>query len=396
MLSGDRLLQQGQAPVDLRAGLPDSREKWSAFDALILGNASVQELPIPVQQSLLGWIARDGGGLVYAGGAGSHRAMRGTRLGDVLPIDPGDGSELEGPLAVHGEVAALEHPLTRGLLQFFVARGDRQPLLLDEAFIGGERRAGAEVLLSVSAPLAAEPRRHPLLAVRQYGSGRIVTWLTESDWRWVMRQPRGDGERLFDVLWGRMARWAARRDAGLGKEETLELSKTSARVGEEVTLTAYGGERLWSTSVLVRDPGGGLSSVSGKFDPDRDRWVGRFAPQVAGVHILERRSASATGQVTPDGETAGEAQVVLIVHPDSRELEDTAPDWDLLRLLADRTGGHFFTLAEAGALYERIVRDRPGLVTQVELGTERSWPLFAALLVLLTLEWALRRRLFVI
>jgi hypothetical protein len=77
-------------------------------------------------------------------------------------------------------------------------------------------------------------------------------------------------------------------------------------------------------------------------------------------------------------------------------MEDVSPDWDLLRRLAEETGGRFLTLPEAGSLADGIVARSKGSVVHVELGLDRSWAVFAVLVGLLAAEWLLRRKIHVV
>ena len=55
-----------------------------------------------------------------------------------------------------------------------------------------------------------------------------------------------------------------------------------------------------------------------------------------------------------------------------------------------------FTLADFGSIPDLLLRDTKGAVAHVEMGVDRSWPLYLALVALLALEWFLRRRVHVI
>jgi len=90
------------------------------------------------------------------------------------------------------------------------------------------------------------------------------------------------------------------------------------------------------------------------------------------------------------------ARASLIVEPSRLEMDEPLPNWELLRDLAGRSGGKFFNLPQVGGLADAIIQDTGGVVTHVELGTEKSWKLYLAIIVLFTLEWALRRRIFVV
>jgi len=84
------------------------------------------------------------------------------------------------------------------------------------------------------------------------------------------------------------------------------------------------------------------------------------------------------------------------IHPNKKSIDYFQSVRILLQVLCYSSGGKFFNLPQVGGLADAIIRDTGGVVTHVELGTEKSWKLYIAIVVLFTLEWALRRRIFVV
>lgn len=396
LLGGARRLERGSPPVELRDGFPTAPEALRAFDAFILGNVVAEDLPPEAPAAIVRRVD-EGAGVIFAPGLENLPSLGATELDELLPVSVASAERIAGELSVRVPLAASDHPIVRGLGAYFAPERPGGPFLLAEGIRAGHLRPGAEALLAIAPaargaekaiPGGAEARElprgapEPLLAARRYGKGRALLWATESDWRWRTERAEDGGARLHEVLWSRMVRWAAgREDRGAG-ELRVRLDRESVRVGEEATVEVEGAAAS-RPAASVEAPGGGRRPLELEPAPGADGlWRAKFVPEVPGSYRIE---ASAAG-----GERAA---AVLVAEPDVREVLELSPDWGLLRRIAAATGGRFFTVPEAGALAEAIVRDAGGRVERVELALDPGPALFAVLVGLLGLEWILRRRI---
>jgi hypothetical protein len=74
------------------------------------------------------------------------------------------------------------------------------------------------------------------------------------------------------------------------------------------------------------------------------------------------------------------------------ELAELNCNEPLLRELAANSGGRYFREEELGALIERLKPLSQGRVVETETVLWQSWWWFGAVMLLLALEWALRKR----
>ena len=136
------VFQVGHADWD---ALPDSWIGWDGVNAVILGDAGFAGASQQDLDALLTWVQL-GGTLVVPGGAQAPQ-MAASLVGGFLPTD------------VRGTATAPH----LGALETWTGHAiDRQPALVAD----GPTHAGASVLCG--------SRQHPLVAVRQVGSGRIA------------------------------------------------------------------------------------------------------------------------------------------------------------------------------------------------------------------------------
>src|SRR5262249_20066273 len=73
--------------------------------------------------------------------------------------------------------------------------------------------------------------------------------------------------------------------------------------------------------------------------------------------------------------------------PDSRELLELTTDWDLLKELADKSGGKVYAPEEAAQLIELLTRQDKTHGERTEHRFWEWWPTLVLVLLLLTAEW---------
>lgn len=184
-----------------------------AYDAVILSDiGSLSLLLTPESRggqvsvnrlALLREYVSQGGSLMMAGGYTSFQGMDGqaryhdTAVEDCLPVQclpHPDG--LEAPEGLEADVVAA-HPITSGLPTQW------PPILgLNKVTL----RAGADTTLIADVPYRGQ--RHPLLAVRAFGAGRTLAFMTDIGPHW-MAQPFLASDAYGQLMRG-MLRWLCR------------------------------------------------------------------------------------------------------------------------------------------------------------------------------------------
>jgi hypothetical protein len=233
--------------------------------------------------------------------------------------------------------------------------------------------------------------RHVLLATQLYGPGRTVFLGFDSTYRW-----RYLHEEYFDGFWARLIDRVGRSKVLGGRYPfTLATDKSAYRIGDRVTVRAE----------LLGDPdaSASISELRGEVE-----WGGETSlPLVLEPHaddpgllegsFLASEAGAYTARLVPT--TAGDlesglrpATLAFRVEPPHQELDN--PTWDraLLDELARDTHGATFALTEADQLPKAIsIRE----VERVLEYREEVWDaplLCGAIVVLLTLEWLLRKK----
>jgi hypothetical protein len=80
-----------------------------------------------------------------------------------------------------------------------------------------------------------------------------------------------------------------------------------------------------------------------------------------------------------------------VTPPDSAEKIRLEANWDLLRDLADKSGGRFLKVEEAGQLVDLLAQQIDTSLHPTEFKLWQSWTTLVVVLLLLTLEWVGRK-----
>jgi uncharacterized membrane protein len=375
-------------------------EQLRTFDAVIFLDFAYQPYrALDIERFLpnLREYVRGGGAFAMVGGSQSFAQghYAGTPVGDVLAVNPAEGL---------GETAELFRPR-------LTAEGRRHPVTSLAPGEGANEAAwtalpplpglnftsplpaaeGARVLLEAPTLLSGG-RPAPVVAVREVGKGRSLAVTTDGTWYWgFVAAGDGQGGRAHQKFWNGALRWLV-RDPSL---TPLQVSpdRPSVEPGEPIGF-----------SVGVRGPDYGPAPgtvVEGSLLAEDGRTVGRAQARAGadGTARLEFPAAPPGAyKLQASAEVAGapveRTAAAVAVRSSGAEDSDAAPRPELLRQIADATGGTFTQLPRSG-LPELRLRE-PEVV---EIGRKRDEPLWdrwwylAILAGALGGEWLLRRRL---
>lgn len=252
--------------------LPNTAEKWAAFDFIVLGDVPPERLT-EQQQAFLAKAVTDRGATLlliagqfnmpfrYSGGTdagagGTANAGRARNVHDLLPVDLVNAWT---PQEMAGHAKAGFHPVIAPegagsiLSQFTVdeslnarlwaglpawywhSEQTRTKMAASVIWAAAEpKQAGDEK--AVGADLSLEDaRKRAILATMPVGLGRVMYLASDSTWR--LRQV--GGQNLHERLWGQVVRWVVGNDlpAG-GRLVKFGTDRPRYVVGDPVIVTA--------------------------------------------------------------------------------------------------------------------------------------------------------------
>jgi hypothetical protein len=368
-----------------RGKFPSDREGLFAYDLVVFGEVPRRLFRMEHFEWLRDFVGTRGGGVVFIDGRrGELGPYVETPLKPLLPVDwkgetPGRVERLEltaagarqGALALAGD-AERNSALWRGLPP---PHGVAPARVLP----------GQETLVEA----VSGDRRVPVIVSHRYGAGRVLYSAIDETWRW--RHEVGDLHHVR--FWNQLARWVmeppfAVRDARL----SLQSDKVAYAPGESPELRARLRDRegrpvdgAKAEADLWRE-GSRVATV--KFEPDAD--AGGMYRGRAGALGEGRYEVRVRVEGVPEEELKARAE--FAVRPrDAGELSALHLNEDLLRQVAAASGGEYFREEDAPALAARLEPLSRAQVVESDMVLWQSWGWFLPILLLLTVDWAVRK-----
>lgn len=356
--------------------LPGGADEWSAYDAVILGQAVDRVLKPAQLEALARWVDQLGGVVIFARGD----AVSGTgALRGLQPLEWGELQRSEATVRVSAEGRGA--PSLRLVAEANEAANTPPPLL-------GRRSAGEARPLSATLAVAAEADEFPAFVHRRFGAGQVLSVGVDGLWRWAFNARVEGGNTLFDRFWDQTLLWLVNsRDHTPGERYSFRAGTANVLLGERLHLRVVrrkaGDPALGPLVLTVHHGDKELERLSASpADGQGDRVLFEYLPTRTGPHRIETR--------LPDG---GLRSVRFNVYEENAEATEVAADVAYLRRLAEASGGRVLA-PEEFAEQLRAVKNAP-VQSGDETRLEPAWPVawvFWLLGLLGAADWFWRRR----
>ncbi|HEU5208322.1 MAG TPA: glutamine amidotransferase [Longimicrobiales bacterium] len=375
---------------ELAGIFPRTRDELFRYRALVLGSVEASFFTHDQLQMIADFASERGGGLLVLGGPRSlaEGGWAGTPVADVLPVtlpQQADASYFE-EIAIRPTRDGAAHAVTRLVASADSAAAIWQrlpPLTLFNRV--GRAKPGASVLLTGE----GDDGDHIVLAAQRYGRGLSVVFTPHDSWLWQMHADVPVDDMSHETFWRQMLRWLV---DGVPRQVIAAVEQDRVSAGEPVRLSAqvdderYIGVNGAEVVARVTAPSGETSEVPLAWTIDRDgAYAASFAAGEEGLHRVDVVA-------TIDGRTITGEPAWFRVAPGMGEYFDAGMHVDLLRRIAEETGGRYYTLDQVDQLPEDLAVAGHG-ATVVE--TRELWDmpiLFLLMLGLVGAEWGMRRR----
>lgn len=312
-------------------------------------------------------------------------------LESLLPVTFGVGRANEMQVLPELTEQGKTSPVTR--VRAPEKWGDLPPIFRSETQV--TVRPESEVL--VRGRLGSGSLNEPLIVSRRLGRNRSLVVLGYGIFRWQLTAEGGRaarGEPVAGVLEdfiGNSLRWLAVADDD--RQVKIVASKELYNLGESVRLLA----QVYDESFNPVDDAVVEVNLTGPGGPSRivlaptgsGRYEGALGALPAGEY-------SFTGRATVSGKELGRDAGRFAVGEIGLEFMQPSMNAELLRTLAERTGGKFYTPRTSGSLVDDILANKGYSPRSLE--SRRDFPLWsypwvlAAALLAFTLEWIIRKR----
>ena len=374
---------------------PVSRNDLFYYDVLLFGDVNPSYLSRSVMQNIVDFVGERGGGfLMTAGPLYAPQAYRGTPLEPLLPIELGSASapSPEATIAASFQPELTPQGQASPIFQFgddlaeSLRIWDGLPPLfwLFEA----PDLKDAAVALVTHPTLQGSDGKLPVVVMQFYGAGKSIFVATDDFWRWRYRV----GDRYLALYWVQAIRYLSRSKL-LGGDRAAELTtlRREYRRGDPVRLRV----RFLDESLVPLDDGGVEVVLERQGHETRRVTLERVPP---GRQIFE-------GMVTGAAEGAYHAWLAspaLEGKPPAADFRVVTPPGELVAVQMDEaelgraanlTQGEVFRFDQSEQVLDRIPKGHlVPLETDAPVPLWNWWPVLTVFVMLLTVEWILRKR----
>lgn len=360
------------------------------YDVIIFGDLPTDMLMPDELGRLRDFVGERGGGMIFIDGQRGHlRRYAETPLGELLPIEwltPIDGDNSPPPTRLKLTVVGQASTPLR-LLPDEMESGALWQTLAPPHWLASVRELpGASVL--AQAVIGDEPR--PAIVERSYGAGKVIYMAFDESWRWRYEV----ADQYHARFWNQMARQIAEQpyavqdqfvklDAGSATYQPGDKAEIRARLRDrdgKPMLKAKAAAQIYrdgrKVATLPLDAG---DSKSGSF-------AGQTGPLEPGKYEV---GVSIEG--IDDAQLKARAQFTVEA-PVSIERRAVTMDESTLSAMASRAFGRYYREEDLPQLIERLEPTSSGRIIVTETALWRSYWWFVPIMLLLTMEWLLRKR----
>ena len=371
-------------------------EELKNFDVLVFDDFSHRSYFNPVYLDKVRDFVRDGSGLAMFGGSRSFDSggYADSSLKDVLPVElDGKGSyQTQSTVQAVLTASGKAHPVTR-LLPDPKSNQEAWAKMPPLTALNQVRSARGETLLSAGGNGSGAAA--PLLTIGRFGKGRTLAFMSDDAWRWNFIAV-GNHETPQNHL--KLIRQAIRWLAQEPSFEQVQIQPIPAsRPAEKIVIKLrvlkddFTPTGQASVQVRVFGPEGEPSLLSATATSEEGEYTADYTPTKEGSYRVEAEANLA-------GKTLGKDRTSFSVAFPYGEIDDGRPRNDLLKQIAETSHGEYFSINDWNdqALQKIAAKLESHAPSQiVEQRQTRLWSTlwpFSIILVLLSIEWWMRRK----
>ncbi|MBS0260354.1 MAG: hypothetical protein JSS02_00245 [Planctomycetes bacterium] len=411
-------------------GFPATREELLQYDCVICSDIKLNSFTKEQLDWTVELVAERGGGFVMVGGHTSFGAggWDQTVWDQLIPVDMAGGALGRGFIGYQFHVKipeeAQSHPIWRIVED---PQENRRVLAAIPPFLGTnymQRLKPAATALAYSVePIPNIGASMPIFAAQPYGRGRTFAFApdTTADWGQFFESRWGvNDNRYFRRFWRNLVRWLCENSTVGNKRVEVETDRVIYRAGDPIGVTARAYDDKLQTTVAyeliakVKVPASAGTAAGQSHATDH-------AVATEGTTLVAAANAkSYTGQLEPPplssgsdttgagsavvytreveviarkgGKEVGRGTAKIQILPDLHEFRQPKPKPEILEQLASATGGRVLRFpGDIEYLMTELKADPGETITFRQPLWDTPW-LWSVILLLLALEWSLRRR----
>jgi len=395
--SQEKFYRQGiKNQSELKDGYPKNKKELFEYDAIIFGSIEADFFSSKELENTLEFVSQRGGGFLMLGGSqtfGQGNYYE-TPVEKILPVElPYKNSGVQQfPASFRDKFKLLLTPegYRNPILQLASTESESRNLWdtlpdLEGYNPLGRAKPGATILAVHPLSEAGDPK--VILAQQRFGRGRSMVFATSSSWLWQMGLSHED--MSHERFWRQVLRWLA-----LASPEPIEchLDKETYVPSDEVTLKVAVRDSTFSTiedatiKARITTPSGKIVEVLFNWSSNgKVEYIGAYQPDEQGMYLIEIEARSSNGSFL------GRTEAAFFVEESTTEFSNAQLQAPLLKRIAEISGGKYYHQDEAESLPDQISVMQGSYSKLVEYDLWDMPLLFLLLILILSVEWYLRR-----
>jgi len=381
----------GVSESELAGGYPSDVSELFRYHVMIWGDIERDFFSLAQLNLTREFVSKRGGSFLMLGGprAYSEGGWAHSTIEPMLPV-------VLGPAGDYDDVAFRAKPTIEGVLSGVWSLSEDAEVNAEQwanlsALYGvnafASVRAGATVMATVDTESGAVDGQ-PLFAWQRYGEGLSAALGTGETWQWQMMQNVEDA--AHERFWRQLARLLAMR---VPEPVTMIDSGEDVVVGDVRDLKFVVRDSLFepreglSVDVQVEIPNGGTVRLPiSESIAEVGAYSATFEATEAGLHRVKLTARDS------DGADIGQLDAAVLARPDHLEFLSARYNPDFLKRLSAHTGGKFIELDTLDELAEQIPYTDQAHARLDRFPLWHFPPFYMLLVLLLCVEWYLRRK----
>ena len=368
-----------------RTQIPDRFFQPGNYDGYIIGDVPATAFSAEQLAGILK-ACNQGAGLMMTGGHQNfgQGGYGRSPLAALLPVElPPENQQLSQPQKMMPARDSLSHYMLQIAPEQNRERWEQLPPL-----------PGANVLVprnnSLAQILAVSDQGFPLLIGHEVGPSRVLAFAGDETWRWCTTGFAEEHNRF----WRQVVIWLTRKDTDDEQPVWITATPRDLTPGQPTELS-FGIRDEQKNPILdatfdlaVTDPKGKVHNLTPRSGPGMS--LADFTETLEPGDYWARVRASRNGQAL-----AGIAVTRFHVNARDPELDNPVADFSMLREISHASGGEFLTAEQLSEKLESWAADGlPGLslARQQQQSLWDNWYVLLLLVLLMTVEWALRKK----
>ena len=360
------------------------------FDLIILLNLTQNFFNKNDEKKIIQYVADKGKSLLVIGG--DSWSGNASLLSAALPFEYNNGYTLEN-FTLLATKEGVKHPIMKLAEEQneLSSIWESLPPIMKLCKITNIKK-GASVLAYHNKRELPNKMKYPIIGLHRYGKGKVLAIAASGIWRWdFLLKGTMQGGDYYDIFFNNAVRWLMLKE-DLNRLQ-VNTNKRVYRSGEQIYFTAYTYDEQYKplgdaqVKIIVLKEGKEINEIALQ---STGLTPGQYEEEIAS---LPAGDYTYIASANLKGEPLGKKQGAFTISPYSIEYENLSLDEELLKRIAIESNGMYFTPEEVKNMKKNFDFKERIYTIHKEIEVWNHSYIFIAIVLLLAIEWTIRKRL---